>query len=203
MNIENTNIDEMKSQDEEFTDELLNDGLELASTIVDLDEKSKKLKDDEMLVVSKQKKRKVSAPYAYVAVGNGKKLGLKDAEASIDIIKEMVDMRVNGRRALDKLKDCMLSNDHIFGIIKIKSSSWTKKEKDNWQDGIKELMSKDFVRRVKRAQYIINPKLLVPTGDPTVEKYLSQEEKAKRHLKYINTVMSNWSKLNTTNLIQI
>lgn len=197
------NTEDLQSQDKELIDELLNTGHELPSNRIDIGEESKNLADDETLVVSKQKKKKVTAPYGFLAVGNGKKVKLKQAEQSIDLIKEMVDMKVNARRALDKLKDYMLENDHIFGVIKIKSSSWSKKEKDNWQEGISELISKDFVRRVKNAHYIINPQLIVPTGDPTVESHLSLQQKDNRHAEYISTVMSNWNKLNKTNLIQI
>jgi len=203
MNSENINMDteEMKALDKKFRDESLSSGHELKLNRVDINEESRNLADDEALLISKQKPKKAKAPYAYLAVGNGKKLQSKQSEKSIDLIKEMVDMTVNARRALDNLKDYMLANDHVFGIIKIKSSSWLKKEKTNWNQGISELISKDFVRREKRAHFIINPRLLVPTGDPTVEKQLNQQEKSKRHEEYIRNVLANWNKLKQINQI--
>ena len=182
--------------DDDIRDGLLDGGFERATNMEDIKETVEKLKQDEDIVLSKKNKRKVSAPYPYVAVGNGRAFD-KNKEKSIDLFEAIIDMNVHERRALSILKNHLFDTNNDYGIIRIVMGDWKKKEKDNWQNGIAALIDKDYVRRVKKGYYIINPRLIVPTGDKTVHNGLSNDEKAKRHDKYISNVMSNWKNAQT------
>jgi hypothetical protein len=175
--------------------EFLKDGIEVNLNTINLNEELKNLNHDEEYVVSKKNSDKASAPYGYTAYGNGKKLRKKDAESSINIIKAMLKMSKAAQRVFDALNDKMLTNDHIGGIIKI-SYTDTIIDKDSWNKGINELLYEDFIRRTApRSKYIINPKLLVPTGDPTIHSSsITFENKTEAHKKYIKTIMDNWNK---------
>jgi hypothetical protein len=174
-------------------DDIIDSAYEHTTNINDIIDNANALKTDEEIVLSKKKKRKVLAPYGYIAVGNGKSLKNKK-EKSIDFIEAMVDMSIDERRVLNILKNHLFEDKHRFGIIRMVMSDWEKQEKKSWQNGIAALVNKDYVRRVKKGYYIINPKLLVPTGDKTIQSGLSNDEKVDRHDKYIMSVMDNWEK---------
>lgn len=163
----------------------------------DLQEATKALKEDEKLVLVKQKQSTYRAPYAYTAYGNGRRLKKQDSLTSINIVKAMSEMTKPEQRVFNALNSCMLESDHVEGIISI-SNTKAGLDTDSWKKGIKSLVEKDFIRRVgARRKFIVNPRLIVPTGDPSVPYTYTREQKVEAHKKYIDSIVSNWESLNS------
>ena len=198
-NLSKEEIDEISRKDtldrEQEIKHNLASGKEIQLHKEGLHELIENIEDDEFYKVSKAGKPKPrKAPYAYGTYGTGKKLRGNRKEESINIVKAMLSMSKPAQRVFDILHDCMLDNDHVYGVVKMTSSK-ADLSTDIWQTGIKELIEKDFIRRfTPRGQYIISPKLIVPLNDPSVDYTLSNEAKQKMHKTYISTILSNWDK---------
>ena len=135
------------------------------------------LKEDESLVVQKNKER-TRGPN-YYKVGNGTMN--KDKVKARDFIGELISLGKPAQKVIGWIKDGMTYNAYTEKVdFVVKVVATTPMDKKNLKIGLKELFEKDLVRRVKRGYYMIDPHALIVDYKKQLEIWDSLDTKTSK-----------------------
>lgn len=105
-----------------------------------------------------RKKRKVRVPpYRALALFGTYKDSTYTIQSSTDFLTVLIGLGTNAQHTFLELHTCYCDD----GISRVVSGGKTQTQKNQFSLGYKELNTAGLVKRVKRQQYIINPRMYI------------------------------------------
>ena len=123
------------------------------------DNKLKALDKNEKYIISRSKDTKNKPQFLMI----GKGINMRQENMAVDLLKEVSDMNASEKFAFFAIRDAMDYKDETLSDIIVSQEYYTEYQKKMFKNGIRCLIERKLIARVKRGKYQINPYAVIPT----------------------------------------